>query len=55
MSTGLTLASLLNDLHPSEMIYSNAIERLVRRLWVIEKSLNMDREERGAYGKDARL
>lgn len=49
VTAGLTLASLLNEFHPAQIIYSNAMERLVRRLWVLEKSLGMDRQERGPY------
>ena len=49
MSTGLTLASLLNEFHPEQLLYSSAIERLVRRLWVMEKSLSMERQDRGAF------
>lgn len=49
VSSGLTLPSLLNEFHQAQMIYSNTVERLVRRLWVIEKSLSINRPDRGSY------
>lgn len=49
MSTGLTLVSLFDEFHPYPMIFSNAVERLVRRLIVHESALGLDRKDRGAF------
>lgn len=49
MTMGLTLAALLDELYHYPMIFSNGVERLVRRLVVHEKALDLGKKERGAY------
>ena len=46
---GLALAALLDEFHPAHVVTSNAVERLVRRLSVLEESISVDRKERGAF------
>lgn len=52
LSVGLTLAALLDEFHPSRIVYSVAVERLARRLLVVEVALTKDPKERGAYFKE---
>lgn len=42
--TGLALAALLDEFHPNPIVFSSGIERLVRRLVVIEMALEKDRK-----------
>lgn len=53
MCTGLALAALLDEFHPNPIVYSAGVERLVRRLLVIETALNKDRKDRaGVFEKN---
>lgn len=47
--TGMALAAFLDEFHPNPIIYSSGIERLVRRLVVIEAALEKDKKDRGAF------
>ena len=49
LSTGLVLASLMDEFHPSNLIQSVAVERLVRRLVIYEKALSVDKKTRGQF------
>lgn len=53
MCTGLALAALLDEFHPNPIIFSSGVERMVRRLVVIEEALGKERKERaGVYDKN---
>ena len=47
--SGLILASFLDELHPDQVTTSTAVERLVRRLVVLEESISIDKKERAAF------
>lgn len=49
MCVGLVCESLLNEFHPNQIIYKIAVERLVRQLLVIEKTITLDKAERGKF------
>lgn len=49
LSTGLVLASLMDEFHPENLLQSVEVERLVRRLVIYEKALSVDKKERGQY------
>lgn len=49
MTTGLALAALFDEFHPYPLIFSTAVDRLVRRLVVHEKALEKDRKDRGGF------
>lgn len=49
MVSGLALTALLDEFHPINLVTSSAVERLVRRLVIIEKTLSMERKARGPY------
>lgn len=52
MCTGMTLANRLDEFHPNPIVYSAGVERLVRRLVLIEAALSKDKKDRGQfYGK----
>lgn len=45
--SGMILCSLLEEFHPQQIIYSNAVERLVRHLLVLEECVG--KEKKYAY------
>ena len=47
--TGLTLACLLDECHPDQVLYLGAVERLVRALVVMEEAVEKEKTERGKY------
>lgn len=49
MCTGLMLVSLFDELHPYPIVFSNAVEWLVRRPVVHEKALAFVRKDRGGF------
>lgn len=49
LSMGTALAALLDEFHPIPIVFSVGVERLVRRLVVIEGSLPLGRKDRGAF------
>ena len=48
-TVGLILADLLSEFHPVPIIFSSAVERLVRRLVVLEETLSKDPKDRYAH------
>lgn len=49
MCTGLALASIFDECHPYPTIFVNIVERLVRRLFVHEGALALEKKDRSAF------
>lgn len=49
LTTGLALVNVFDEFHPYQLVFSNAVERLVGRLVVHDAALALDRKERGAF------
>lgn len=45
MFTGKTLATTLDELHPSSVIFRATAERIVRRLVVLEESIEVEEDQ----------
>ena len=43
------MAALMDEFHPASLLQSVAVERLVRRLIVLEKSLSIEKKLRGQF------
>lgn len=43
--TDTTLATLLDEFHPASVVFSATVERLVRRLVVLEESMSVDKKQ----------
>lgn len=45
---GLFLASILYECPPQQIIYTNAVERIVRKLFMLKRAVAMEKNELGA-------
>lgn len=49
MLTGVTLATMLDEFHPSTVVFSATVERLVRRLVVLEESMSVEKDQMSKF------
>ena len=51
LTIGYALAAFLDEFHPDQIVHSNGIERLVRRMIVLEEAIRIDEKDRKTFYK----